>query len=393
MTTIIGPTGSRRRRRFLFAPILAVALVALLLTAGAQAVHDNGFMQLDRNAYTSIDSTITALEDWDKICPTTTLPGIGGCLGGTTADASDFDTDTANAGPLGTVFTTGGSKDTNDITSWKHTASPAPDKDNLQHAYAAREGDDLFFGADRLAVQGTASLGVWFLQGNVGPIPGGTFSGTHKDGDLLVISDFQSSGSNSAVRVFEWQGEGVAGSLVLIAGTETTPADCVGPPPHPTTGAGSEFCASSNIVNADSPWAFLSKSGPANIFLPGLFFEGGVDLAALDLEEGCFSTFLAETRSSNSPGSQLKDFVTGQLESCGSTTMTTPSAGSDGAVSIGTGSVTVTDSARSMSRAHRPSAGPSRSSFAGRRLCRPPTTPSARPTEPRSGCRRTWTGC
>jgi hypothetical protein len=340
-TRILGPTRSRRRRRFLLAPIFLVAVVGLFWIAGAQAVHDNGFFQLDRNAYQAIQSTIPATEDWDNVCPAATPAGIGGCIGNTTADAHTFDIDPADAGPLGSAFTTGGSKDTNDITSWQHTSTPVPDKDNLLHGYAAREGDLLFFGADREAVQGTASLGVWFLQANVGPLAGGTFSGSHQDGDLLVIADFQATGANSAVRVFEWQGTGAAGSLVLIAGEESTPADCVAPP-HP---ADSEFCATSNLVNANSPWAFQSKSGPPNIFLPGLFFEGGIDLGALDLEEGCFSTFLAETRSSNSPGSQLKDFVTGQLESCETTVVTTPSAGSNGEVSIGTGSVSVTDSA------------------------------------------------
>jgi hypothetical protein len=50
-TRILGPTRSRRRRRFLLAPILLVAVVGLFWIAGAQAVHDNGFFQLDRNAY------------------------------------------------------------------------------------------------------------------------------------------------------------------------------------------------------------------------------------------------------------------------------------------------------------------------------------------------------
>src|SRR5256885_720673 len=46
MTRIIGPTGSRRRRRFLLVPILCTAAVALFLIAGAQAVHDLGGSQL-----------------------------------------------------------------------------------------------------------------------------------------------------------------------------------------------------------------------------------------------------------------------------------------------------------------------------------------------------------
>jgi hypothetical protein len=40
MTRIIGPTGSGRRRRFLLAPILCTAALALFWIAGAQAVRD-----------------------------------------------------------------------------------------------------------------------------------------------------------------------------------------------------------------------------------------------------------------------------------------------------------------------------------------------------------------
>ena len=44
---VIGPTGSKRRRRFMVGPILLIAACALLFTAGAQAVHDEGIFELD----------------------------------------------------------------------------------------------------------------------------------------------------------------------------------------------------------------------------------------------------------------------------------------------------------------------------------------------------------
>ena len=53
-TRILGPTDSRRRRRFLLVPLLAVGLAALFLTAGAQAVHEIGVFQLDGNASTAV---------------------------------------------------------------------------------------------------------------------------------------------------------------------------------------------------------------------------------------------------------------------------------------------------------------------------------------------------
>ena len=38
MTRFIGPSGSRRRRRFLFVPLLCAAALALFVTTGSQAV-------------------------------------------------------------------------------------------------------------------------------------------------------------------------------------------------------------------------------------------------------------------------------------------------------------------------------------------------------------------
>ena len=173
------------------------------------------------------------------------------------------------------------------------------------------EGDLLYFGGDRFQTQGTATFGVWFLQSGVTPKADGTFSGAYQDGDLHIVADFQSSGANSAVIIREWVGDDATGSLQFLAGGEFS-VDCVGPPIHPSApDANSEFCATANLVNTNSPWAFQSSSGPANVWLPGLFFEGGIDLAALDLEDKCFSNTMIVTRSSNETTAQLKDFVAG----------------------------------------------------------------------------------
>jgi hypothetical protein len=56
---ILGPTDSRRRRRFLLVPMLLVALAALFAIAGAQAnpPEQSGFFELDKNAQNDVSTT------------------------------------------------------------------------------------------------------------------------------------------------------------------------------------------------------------------------------------------------------------------------------------------------------------------------------------------------
>jgi hypothetical protein len=335
-TRILGPKGPRRRRRFLFVPVLVATALALLYITSAQAVHDVGVFQLDRNAQTSVPAGALG-EDWDKVCPASTPPGAVSCLGGTTAVASTFDTDGANA----TIFTGGGSKDDLDTTNWNWKNGSVPDKDNLAHAYAARYTSGgsvyLYFGADRIANNGDSQIGFWFFLGNVGPVAGGTFGpAAHTNGDILVLSDFTQGGTTVTVRVFEWHSPGGAinGTLDLLGGTTATPADCVGPP---AVGSGDLFCATVNTAVTPSPWAFTDKSGnnPGS-FNAGEFYEGGINLSALGLGDECFSSFLSETRSSQSVDATLKDFVGGRFAVCGATMSTTPTVGAGAKVLPGT---------------------------------------------------------
>ena len=81
----------------------------------------------------------------------------------------------------------------------------------------------------------------------------------------------------------------------------------------------------------ESPWPFSPKvtatcANPqlAGGLAPGEFYEGGIDLSFLDLSGECFASFLAETRTSQSVDSILKDFVGGTFEKCTSSVTTTP---------------------------------------------------------------------
>ena len=89
---VLGPSGSTRRRRFLFWPLLAAAFTALFFVAGAQAVHDTGAFQLDGNALTSLQSSPTANDDWDRVChqvnPVACPAPVTNTTGATASDAA-----------------------------------------------------------------------------------------------------------------------------------------------------------------------------------------------------------------------------------------------------------------------------------------------------------------
>ena len=72
------------------------------------------------------------------------------------------------------------------------------------------------------------------------------------------------------------------------------------------------------IVNTDT----ISTSWAGNISSP-YFFEGGLNLSALFPQAvPCFSTFLTNTRTSQSESAQLKDFALGDIDTCGSIEIT-----------------------------------------------------------------------
>src|SRR5207253_6296126 len=75
-------------------------------------------------------------------------------------------------------------------------------------------------------------------------------------------------------------------------------------------------------VITDQTWSYLSKFGGSTNTIPvGAFFEGGADLTVLFGGIGagtvpCFSSFLLETRSAQTPSAVLKDFVLGSFPEC-----------------------------------------------------------------------------
>ena len=81
----------------------------------------------------------------------------------------------------------------------------------------------LYAGLDRFDNSGDATAGFWFFQNPIGRAPsittngGHPFTGTHADGDILLVSDFTQGGSVSTIKVFRWTGNDATGSLVAVA--------------------------------------------------------------------------------------------------------------------------------------------------------------------------------
>ncbi|MEY2422692.1 MAG: hypothetical protein QOI95_2759 [Acidimicrobiaceae bacterium] len=318
------------------------------LIVPAAAVHDTGAFQLDGDAQSSTDPiSPPATDDWDKVCHQANPTA---CAAGTnTANAAAVswtDDGSLNA----SIFTGGGSKDGINVDqwAWKDGAGGLPDKDNLLHSFATRYSltpdpvlgdsnatacpsdlpnggglaakcDVLFFGSDRYDNSGDAQQGFWFFQNKItlgtAKTGGGTaFKGVHKNGDVLVISNFSNGGTTSTITVYQWDST-ISGNLKVLESSDAAKCSNV-------LGAGDAFCGIVNPSNGTvAPWSFTDKSG-LHSYLNGEFYEGGINLTALGLGDECFSSVASETRSSTSTTATLKDFVLGQFANC-SVTMTT----------------------------------------------------------------------
>ena len=286
------------RTRMLIVPLVAGVFV-VVSGAHALAVHDLGVFELEGN----IADGGAAGDDW------ATLYGGGGG-GGLLEFSHVADGDS----PADTSYLhMGGSKDVNDISEWNLTSNDeAPDKDEIINAFAAAYKDNgdmlVYFAADRFSNDGDAQVGFWFVQDDV-TVGGGSIDGEHTVGDVLVLSDFVNGGAVSEVRVFEW----VGGKNPLNEITPPSAADCSAAP------AGDDACALvNNAIVTGLPWPYTPKAnvGDPQTYPVGAFYEGGVNLTDLGVTTDCFSTFIAETRTSQALDARLKDIAVGDFNTC-----------------------------------------------------------------------------
>src|SRR5688572_3197305 len=304
---------------------LGAVLGATGLLSTALAVHDPADpFELDGNP-----TQTTADDDWNNVfnlpTPYPTPRGVPVTGGGET-----FVPDGNNLpGGKETTAWKGSNKDIDLIATWEYESSKVtPDKDNITNAYAKAypvegfPGGDLpghpatthshliiYFGADRFANAGDAALGFWFFKGDVGLGANNQFTGEHQIGDMLVQVDFVAGGKSSEIQIFTWVGSGGDfGALEEIL-----------PPTVPNgftvCDANDRACATTNDAATASPWAYTPKSGASGTFPAESFFEAGIDVTAL-VGQVCFSSFMAETRSSHSETAELKDFALGDFDLC-----------------------------------------------------------------------------
>ena len=290
--------------------ILAASVLAIMTGQGLVLAADYlnvGIFELDGNA---IDEPQVS-DDWSAL-NSTGHPGV--VFSGVLDDPGQ-----------NTVFV-GGKKDIQDISQWGWKDNGGfPDKDDITHAYAAAykyNGDlIIYFGADRFANNGDAFLGFWFFQNEVViDKTTGTFKdrqgnpAKHSVGDILVIVNYpQASNASPVISVAEWNPAeaDVATNLKLLVNT----AQCGVSVP----GQDVKACAITNtdLVAIPSPWTYTPKSGAQNFFPYESFFEGGMNITRILGFTPCFSSFMAESRSSDKFTATLKDFVLGSFPVCG----------------------------------------------------------------------------
>ncbi|QIA63045.1 DUF11 domain-containing protein [Vibrio astriarenae] len=299
--------------------ITSIAIAVSVMTFGNAMAEP---FELDGNPIVD-DNT---LDDWAS------LYDSGNNTGGNSLKFTGIVPDGPINGADSSIFT-GGRKDIQDVSQWGHKSGSSPDKDEIINAYAAAyRGQDtngdliIYFGADRTTNVGDAFLGFWFFKNPIDDLQGGSFDGMHTEGDVLVLANFpQANNATPEVLVVLWdpscskadsnnpaEGDCAAKNLRLIKKNQAT---CNG------GGVGNAACAVTNAEDGPNdptaaPWQFEFKGAALNEFPYETFYEGGINITQLIGGEGCFSSFMAETRSSSSFTASLKDYVLEDFNLC-----------------------------------------------------------------------------
>jgi hypothetical protein len=198
-TRILGPTGSKRRRRFLFVPILLVAAVALIAIASASGVlagSPSGFESNDGN-----QTHLTGAHDWDNVSFFHVVD-----VASSTSDDS---------------FVSGQKQDTNCPDTYSHGNPPKDDfTDVASYSETSSTAGPQFhhtflYGATiRYAANGNSSENVELKQGTNGTCDNGLLK--RSLADKLIAIDYLNGGTNVQFNVLTW--------ITSSAGYDPTPS-------------------------------------------------------------------------------------------------------------------------------------------------------------------------
>jgi hypothetical protein len=322
-----------------------LAAVALLLAAGAQAVHDDGFFELGPTP-TNPEGGITNIlgnatdpgPDWaDLFTATGALtdsdndgnPDFREVFGG---HAAAFIADPSSAGGAldPSTFSGFGTSNKNndpisdedcanrtppltgsDCAPWGWDPGNVPAKDDLTNVYSYEKISPannhllLYAGVEREDPSGDSHVDIEYFQDKVSLGDPDTnperFDGLRTVNDVIVVMDYRRGGAIGSVSIRRWNGTEYV--QVGLAGGE----GCFSSP----GGAADSICAFNNGANINGgPWPNYDNHGKVITTLaPNAFTEIGVDLTELIGASPCISTFMGKTRSSASFTAELKDFA------------------------------------------------------------------------------------
>lgn len=288
-------------------------------------VQDNGLFELGDDTSTPSQGSADILgsstqpgPDWADI-----FDGNGNVINSFGGEAAAFIKDDLSASSAidTTVYSGGpGDKNQDKIADWTWTSSSVPVKNDIanNYAYAKKDANGhliIYVGAERLSPNGDSHIDVEFFQNPVGldhavPCPGGVachFTGTNRDGDILVNMDFTNGGAFAGLTVRARQ-EGAPNNYVALATLNAQGCNSDG-----------TVCAFVNGGSIDGgPWPNFDSHGAVISQLPtNAFTEWGVDVSALlGRTNLCFSTVQVKTRSSQSFTATLKDFALHEFQKC-----------------------------------------------------------------------------
>jgi hypothetical protein len=319
-TRIIGPTGSRRRRRLvLLLPFAALAALILAIGASATVSTDAGFEGADGNL---APNPAGINFDWNSFAPTTwtgTAP-----LRTATDSAAGWDftgLEDRQATTADSAFA-GGTKQDNDCATVG--TGKAPNKDDLKRYYLANKTDpvtgDIFIALAwvRIPQNTTSSSAHVGFEFNQGDSPCGAASDglvERTDGDLLIVYDFEGGSATPQLTLRKWVTDPAATCEV---GSSDPP--CWGTATNLTTGGfaeGAVNVGTSVLDQVADPDETLNDSefgeavinlSDAGVFTPGECVAFG-------------KTYAVSRSSGNSSQAQMKDLVGPgdiNIQNCGS---------------------------------------------------------------------------